>query len=150
MYSPSLLLLTPACVDGSVPDVDHFDFTNVDALPAVQVRLEAGSGAQYSIDVTRHLHEGSTRVCQGTLSLDGQRHSEVICKIGHSRQAAERLHKEANLYQGKLASLQGLYIPIFVGLFEGETEDGETACLVLTYEGERMQQSLYTSGIDFR
>ena len=148
MPSASLLLLKPAVVEGSVPDDDRVDLTTVDSLDAVQVRLEAG--ALYWVDITRHLHEGSTRVCQGTLSLDGRRHSEVVCKIGYGRNAAERLRKEADLYQGKLAPLQGRCVATFVGLFEGETEEGETTCLVLTYEGECMQQSLFTAGIDFR
>ncbi|KAI0701267.1 hypothetical protein C8T65DRAFT_579743 [Cerioporus squamosus] len=151
----SLLLLTSANVAGAFPDDDGaVDFTNVDTLQAVQVRPESSSnlkgGAQYSVDVSHLLHEGHTRVCQGTLSVDGHRQGEVVCKIGCGSQVVERLRKEAGLYQGKLASLQGRHVPTFVGLFAGETEEGETACLVLTHEGARMQQSLHISGIDLR
>ncbi|RDX50542.1 hypothetical protein OH76DRAFT_1402601 [Lentinus brumalis] len=149
----ALLLLTPANAAGAFPDDDGaVDFTHVDTLQAVRVRPEASSkgGAQYSVDVSHLLHEGRARVCQGTLSVDGHRQGEVVCKIGCGSQVVERIRKEADLYRGKLAPLQGRYVPTFVGLFEGETEDGETACLVLTHEGERMQQSLYISGIDLR
>ena len=73
-----------------------------------------------------------------------------MCKIGSGPQVVARLRKEADLYQGKLTALQGRYIPTFVGLFEGETEEGDTACLVLAHEGERMQQSLHISSIDLR
>ncbi|RPD82739.1 hypothetical protein L226DRAFT_36200 [Lentinus tigrinus ALCF2SS1-7] len=149
----SLLLLTPANVAGAFPvDDGAVDFTHVDTLQAVHVRPECKlkGGAQYSVDVTHLLHEGHTRVCQGTLSVDGHRQGEVVCKIGWGSQVIERLRKEAGLYRGKLASLQGRYVPTFIGLFEGETEEGVTACLVLTHEGERMQQSLHISGIDLR
>ncbi|KAI0756157.1 hypothetical protein C8Q80DRAFT_1215223 [Daedaleopsis nitida] len=145
----SLLLLTPASVDGSKPsDDDCFDFTSVDALQAVGARPE--DGAHYSVDVTHLLHAAENIVYKGTLSLDGRRHSEVVCKIGRGRQLMERLRKEADQYRDKLADLQGRYVPTFVGLFEGEMEEGETGCLVLSYEGERMHESLYTSGVDFR
>ena len=150
----SLLLLTPANVAGDFPDDDGaVDFTHVDTLQAVQVRPESNSlkgGAQHSVDVSHLLHDGHTRVCRGTLSVDGYRQGEVVCKIGSGPRVIARLRKEADLYQGKLTALQGRYIPTFVGLFEGETEEGDTTCLVLTHEGERMQQSLHISSIDLR
>lgn len=148
--SASLLLLAPACLDGSFPGPEGlFDFTNVDSFQAVHVRAE--DSAQYSVDVSQLLHDGpSTRVCKGTLSVDGQRCSEVVCKLAHGSQQIARLRTEADLYRTKLAPLQGRYVPTFFGLFEGEAQEGETACLVLSYEGEQMQQSLYIASIDFR
>ena len=97
------------------------DFTHVDTLRAVQVRPESNSlkgGAKHSVDVSHLLHDGHTRVCRGTLSVDGYRQGEVVCKIGSGPQVVARLRKEADLYQGKLAALQGRYVPTFVGLFE--------------------------------
>ena len=151
---PTLLLLTPACDsspaadDGADPD--SLEFTAVDALQAVQVESEDAS--RYSVDVSALLHTGETgcRVFRGALSIDGCRHSEVVCKMGQGPRLVERIRKEAELYRSELKPLQGRYVPTFVGLFEGNMEGGETACLVLTYEGEPMQLSLYTSGIDFR
>ena len=144
----SLLLITPACVPGSFPADGSFDFTRVDTLQAVRVPDQ--DSAHYSVDISQVLSEGKTRVCRGTLSVDGCRQSDVVCKIGHGRQLVDRLRKEADLYQGRLASLQGQYVPTFIGCFEGTTEAGETACLVLTYEGDCMEQSLYISCIELR
>ena len=161
MARPTLLLLTPAaapadveddvnvCVDGSATDAGSSDLTAVDSLEAAHVPVPE-CGERYSVDVTALLHEGTSRVFRGTLFVDGSRHSEVVCKIAHMPEGVERIRKEAGLYRGQLAPLQGLYVPTYVGLFEGTMEGNETACLVLSYEGEAMQTSLYTSGIDFR
>ena len=152
----SLLLLAPARDDRtSAPAEEGSDplgFTTVDNIEAIHAPPGDLNDARYSIDVSEVLHEGNTRVYRGTLSVDGHRHrtSDVICKLARGRGSVEALHREADLYRGRLAPLQGRYVPTFVGLFGGETESGETACLVLTYEGTMMQQSLYTSTIDFR
>ncbi|TBU26647.1 hypothetical protein BD311DRAFT_725811 [Dichomitus squalens] len=148
----SLVLHTPACDDRTPADDDVPDVSTLDAFEAVYT--PCGDGARYSVETSQLLHEGSTRVYRGTLTVDGRRptHSEVVCKLGR-RQA---LHREADLYRGKLAPLQGRYVPTFVGLFDGATAaeaeagDDGMSCLVLTYEGDRMQESLYTRRFFFR
>ncbi len=152
----SLLLLTPACNDRTPAGADEASeslaFANVDTFEAVHTSSGDLKDVRYSIDVSELLHEGNTEVYRGTLSVDGRRHrnANVVCKLARGKSSVETLHREADLYRGTLAPLQGRYIPTYVGLFGREAEGGETACLVLTYEGVVMQQSLYTSTIDFR
>ncbi|GBE89710.1 hypothetical protein SCP_1700340 [Sparassis crispa] len=46
--------------------------------------------------------------------------------------------------------LQGIAIPRYVGLFQGEMEDGRCACLVREYCGERLRKPLCGTKWDFR
>ncbi|KAM5539891.1 hypothetical protein V8D89_006394 [Ganoderma adspersum] len=152
----SLLLLAPASDDktsaGAEEDPESSGFTTVDSFEAIHTPPGDLKDARYSIDVSDLLHEGTTKVYRGTLSVDGRRHrnADVICKLARGKTSVEALHREADLYRGRLAPLQGRCVPTFLGLFGRETEGEERACLVVTYEGAVMQQSLYTSTIDFR
>ena len=152
----SLLLLAPAGDDktpaGAEEGSEPLGFSTVDSFEAIHTPPGDLKDARYSIDVSDLLHEGNSKVYRGTLSVDGRRHrnADVVCKLARGKTSVEALHREADLYRGRLAPLQGRCVPTFIGLFRGEKGNEERACLVLTYEGAVMQQSLYTSTIDFR
>ncbi|KAH9923099.1 hypothetical protein B0H21DRAFT_701298, partial [Amylocystis lapponica] len=64
----------------------------------------------------------------------GERLTKVICKFAYSKRNLKRLRHEAAMYQGPLKKLQGICVPWFFGLFEGEMEDEELyGCLVTHY-----------------
>ncbi|KAI0349817.1 hypothetical protein OH77DRAFT_1593974 [Trametes cingulata] len=69
----------------------------------------------------------------------------VVCKVAindcRDREGCrlESLRDEAELYQDKLSTLQGLYVPRFIGFFEGSTGPDANltvACLILEYVGD--------------
>ncbi|TFY74028.1 hypothetical protein EWM64_g9984 [Hericium alpestre] len=89
-------------------------------------------GARYRIDV----HRGQLTLSSDKPPLD------VVCKIGCGTIAKGRIFHEASLYTGKLSHLQGECIPHCHGYFVGDTGEGPTACILLTYCGEPIQDML--------
>ncbi|KAL6298898.1 hypothetical protein BKA93DRAFT_743304, partial [Sparassis latifolia] len=74
---------------------------------------------------------------------------DIVCKVGFGKRSRNSLQAEANIYI-HLKDLQGIAIPRYVGLFQGEMEDGRCACLVREYCGERLRKPLCGTKWDFR
>ncbi|KAI0643222.1 hypothetical protein C8Q79DRAFT_915667 [Trametes meyenii] len=62
------------------------------------------------------------------------------------------LQREAGIYQEKLLTLQGKYVPRFIGLFGWTAPDGTTGfeCLITTWEGDTLDEEPYTRDVAYR
>ncbi|KAL6301407.1 kinase-like domain-containing protein [Sparassis latifolia] len=101
------------------------------------------------ISNTRHIHSGNSQVYLATLSCEGFPTYDVVCKVTFGKRAIARLRQEGQIYY-QLRMLQGLVIPACYGLFEGELEDGPSACLVTEYCGVPMEKYLNYMDLKFR
>ncbi|KAH9923110.1 hypothetical protein B0H21DRAFT_160626 [Amylocystis lapponica] len=82
------------------------------------------------------VHNGNSTAYRSILYRNGERVAKVICKLAYSKRNLKRLRHEAAIYEGPLKKLQGICVPWFFGLFEGEMEDEElNGCLVTHYCG---------------
>ena len=119
----------------------------------------------YEVPTIRHLAGHAWCRTVGISSLhDGRAHPELPTHpkrqhthhsyAAHTRTLIKESRRPAGVLTGDLGG--SVAYPNMAHVLarrvpkRGETEEGETACLVLSYEGERMQQSLYIAGIDFR
>ncbi|OSD03746.1 hypothetical protein PYCCODRAFT_1434133 [Trametes coccinea BRFM310] len=67
---------------------------------------------------------------------------DVICKVAYGQRRIDDLLREADFYNTKLLSLQGTVVPRMHGCYQGNTEDGRTAVLILEYCGEELAGQL--------
>ncbi|EIW74712.1 hypothetical protein CONPUDRAFT_77976 [Coniophora puteana RWD-64-598 SS2] len=77
--------------------------------------------------------------------LDNQRDGEdsVICKAGYGKSCSEKLKKEAQIYSGKLSSLQGICVPRIYGYYTGWTiDEGRLSVLVMEDCGQPLPRLL--------
>ena len=59
---------------------------------------------------------------------------DVAVKWVRGKRAIASLHREAEMYDGPLYSLQGQVVPIFAGIFTATTRDGfDIGCLILEW-----------------
>lgn len=112
--------------------------------------VERYNGSNFALIRDRFLHKGHSTVMRGALtgssSYDGP--TDVVCKWVVSN--TERLKSEANLYVTKLAELQGLCVPRFVGSHEKDGDVISIACILLEYCGQRIQGWIGSYPMDFR
>ena len=64
---------------------------------------------------------------------------DVVCKIAWGKKTRASLRSEVSIYTA-LVALQGKQIPQLYGVFHGETDEGKIGCIVMSYEGERLQE----------
>ncbi|OBZ74459.1 hypothetical protein A0H81_05251 [Grifola frondosa] len=118
-------------------------------LPAFIENIDA-TPTHFTVINLRFLHSGNSKVYRGDLCCDGQEPRDVVFKIVYGEKSINRMQCEAGLYQKELRDLQGEVVPRFYGLFEGETGDGQTGCLVLGYIGKTLEYYLYAMNNKFR
>ncbi|KAL6301409.1 hypothetical protein BKA93DRAFT_919830 [Sparassis latifolia] len=94
-----------------------------------------GAGLQFVISNTKQIHDGHSQVYRALLACEGHRSEDVVCKVVFGKRKIARLLHEAEIYR-QLRILQRDVIPGCYGLFEGELEDGPSACLVTEYCGK--------------
>ncbi|KAH9923107.1 hypothetical protein B0H21DRAFT_701272 [Amylocystis lapponica] len=105
-----------------------YTLTRVDRVETQGYKLEI----RYPVEV----HNGNSTAYRAIIYRGGERLTKVICKFAYSKRNLKRLRHEAAMYQGPLKKLQGICVPWFFGLFEGEMEDEELyGCLVTHYCG---------------
>lgn len=139
-----------------------FSFKPKDVVYTMQSRI---SSAQSNPEPELHfrctkrniLHDGHSKVLRGTLS-GGEAYiglTDVVCKWVVLDAGVERLRQEAELYATKLAPLQGVYIPKFLGFFSASVPGigGEmlpAACMLLEYCGKPIQGWLSHQPMELR
>ncbi|TFY66118.1 hypothetical protein EVG20_g4974 [Dentipellis fragilis] len=96
-------------------------------------------GTKFMYEGTRHSEIYRGRLYDASAAKDGGR--EVVCKFAYGKRTIKYLEKEMQFYEGKLQHLQGVYIPICHGYFVGQSHEGRTACLVLDYCGEPIEDA---------
>lgn len=95
-------------------------------------------------DVSRRLHNGNSQVVRANLRSNAEDVTfDVVCKLVYGKRQIRRLQTEADYYCNELKRAQGKYVPAFRGFYEGETDQGLTACLVLDYCGEPLRTYLW-------
>lgn len=97
----------------------------------------------------------STSVFEAQLESDGgiEGARTVVCKVAAAgvRNYMRGIRLEASLYQDRLAELQGVHVPRFVGLFEGVASgDRPYGVLVTVYEGCSLPRELAECNVDIR
>ena len=75
---------------------------------------------------------------------------DFICKVAFGRRWFEVLKEEALLYEGKLHPLCGKAVPIYYGLFKGETYEGRTGIMVLEDCGKPLRAPIRRQPLYFR
>ena len=75
---------------------------------------------------------------------------DFICKVAFGRRWFEVLKPEALLYEGKLHPLCGKAVPIYYGLFKGETYEGRTGIMVLEDCGKPLRAPIRRQPLYFR
>lgn len=118
---------------------EYYDFYRKD----IACELE-GHPLELVADVSRRLHKGTSQVFRAILQSKPEDSTlEVVCKLVYGNRQIRRLQTEADYYCNELKRAQGEYVPIFRGFYEGETDQGLTACLVLDYCGEPLRTCLW-------
>lgn len=103
-----------------------------------------GRPLEFVAEVSDRLHKGNSQVFRATLTSSNDKTPlDVVCKIVYGGRAIRRLRTEAGYYCHQLKQVQGTYVPRFRGLFEGETDEGLTACLVLDYCGKPLRTEFW-------
>ncbi|KAL6301408.1 kinase-like domain-containing protein [Sparassis latifolia] len=99
-----------------------------------------GAGLKFVIRNTKQIYNGHSQVYIASLTCVGHRSEDVVCKVAFGKRKIARLRHEAEIYL-HLRNLQCDAIPACYGLFEGELEDGPSACLVTEYCGNTLETS---------
>ncbi|GBE89105.1 hypothetical protein SCP_1501080 [Sparassis crispa] len=108
-----------------------------------------GVGLKFVIRNTKRIHDGHSQVYHASLTCEGYPAEDVVCKVVFGKRGIARLRNEAEIYR-QLRRLQRDVIPGCYGLFEGELEDGPSACLVTEYCGETLDKSFKRSDSQLR
>ncbi|GBE89721.1 hypothetical protein SCP_1700450 [Sparassis crispa] len=110
---------------------------------------DANSNLQLAATNTLRIHHGHSVIYTATLQIPNQPAQAVICKVVLGKRGVARLRNEVDMYW-RIAELQGDVVPRCFGLFEGELEDGPSACLVLQDCGERLYKEFFATSWTFR
>lgn len=107
-----------------------------------------GKSMELVAQVTERLHKGNSTVYRANVTVPGEGTFDIVCKLVYGKRAINRLRDEANYYAHELKKLQGRYVPNFRGFYEGEGEDGPTACLVTDYCGKPLRTDFWAMKTD--
>jgi len=112
---------------------------------------DPGYGVELVARTITRIHGGHSTVYRATVDRlgDDPCTADVVCKVVTGRRNIDRLKHEAEIYHD-LEELQGIYVPKCVGLFQGELEDGLSACLMTLYCGPTLDKDISYTSWDFR
>ncbi|KAJ7201342.1 hypothetical protein GGX14DRAFT_656371 [Mycena pura] len=92
---------------------------------------DARGSEHHDAYVDKRLHKNVHLIRSGMLG--GKPTRQLVLKIGYDDEDIAALEKEAKLYRDQLKPLQGKHIPFFFGIFHGQVEDQDAACILLEY-----------------
>ncbi len=120
-------------------DIQATDSLTAEVCPVqcMFTRSDTNTAVSTSLKFTQseRVYDGPlSKVYRGTLTDDHGTCNRVVCKLvqlTHSGGNPKTVKHEADIYTNHLSQAQGICVPKFYGLFEGEVLDDTAACIIL-------------------